>query len=458
MTSLHGRELEEEFLSTTRELAGDVESREAGDRYLLTTHALYHGGPVSWAMTPKIFDGEQIKILRDAAETMGRIMDKITAEYLRNPEFRKLFHFSPELEELTLVPTGYEQMIPIARVDVFFNEETGDYQFCELNTDGSAGMTSTVEVTRAIQATQAYRKFAEKHPNITTYDVVGEAIDAIRDTYVSWANADRFGSSVEHPSLCIVDYAESASTDELEDFLWRLSDRGIYAQFCDIRDLHIEHVAGTDLLMAPGGPVSCVYRRAVTSEIAEKPCAGADALAEAARRGLACVIGGYRTWPCATKTVFAIMRSDAVDGILTPEERAFIDAHVPETVLLAADSDLSPYAEKDRWIVKPAGGYNAVGVVAGLDCKSQEEWETALATCAKNGGVVQAYAPQYRTPTLRGGVLKPGEDPLDAPEMSNMEGLFLFNGKFGGVFTRCGIGNVIGEWTHRLNMGCLVVE
>lgn len=56
MTSLNGRALEDEFLSTARDLAGDIESREAGDRYLLTTHALYHGGPVSWAMTPKIFD------------------------------------------------------------------------------------------------------------------------------------------------------------------------------------------------------------------------------------------------------------------------------------------------------------------------------------------------------------------------------------------------------------------
>ena len=41
---------------------------------------------------------------------------------------------------MTLVPTGYAQLIPLARVDVFFDEETGDYQFCELNTDGSAGM------------------------------------------------------------------------------------------------------------------------------------------------------------------------------------------------------------------------------------------------------------------------------------------------------------------------------
>ncbi len=86
MTSLHGRELEDEFLWTARELAGDVESREAGDRYLLTTHALYHGGPVSWAMTPKIFDVAQIEILRDAAE-----MSNMEGLFLFNGKFGGVF-------------------------------------------------------------------------------------------------------------------------------------------------------------------------------------------------------------------------------------------------------------------------------------------------------------------------------------------------------------------------------
>ena len=88
MTSLHGRDLENEFLSIASELGGDVESREQGDAYLAGTHALYHGGPCSWALSPKIFDSKQIEILRDAAETMGRIMDKVTDRYLHDSEFR----------------------------------------------------------------------------------------------------------------------------------------------------------------------------------------------------------------------------------------------------------------------------------------------------------------------------------------------------------------------------------
>lgn len=37
-----------------------------------------------------------------------------------------------------------------------------------------------------------------------------------------------------------------------------------------------------------------------------------------------------------------------------------------------------------------------------------------------------------------------------------MEGLYLFGGRFAGVFTRCGTEATIGERTSRLNMGCFV--
>ena len=72
-----GRALEDEFNDIARSLGGDVNGREAGDDYLLTTNALYHGGPVSWALTPKIFDEDQLDILKDAAETMGRSFRRI---------------------------------------------------------------------------------------------------------------------------------------------------------------------------------------------------------------------------------------------------------------------------------------------------------------------------------------------------------------------------------------------
>ena len=36
------------------------------------------------------------------------------------------------------------------RADIFLNEETGAFQFCEINTDGSAGINATVAFFREI--------------------------------------------------------------------------------------------------------------------------------------------------------------------------------------------------------------------------------------------------------------------------------------------------------------------
>ena len=208
-----------------------------------------------------------------------------------------------------------------------------------------------------------------------------------------------------------------------------MAEKGVYARFADIRDLRVERHGDTSSLVDDEGPIDCVYRRAVTSEIAEKSCPGAAALEEAARRGLACLVGGYRTWPCATKTVFAILRSDAVRDVLDPSEVSFVEKHVPATFLLDAESDLAPYA------LRPKRSLPRL-----------------------SGGIVQEYARQYATPVIEGGAVPEGADPVDFRMAHNMEGLYLFRGAFAGVFTRCGYQNVIGEWTHRINMGCLVVR
>ena len=136
-------------------------------------------------------------------------------------------------------------------------------------------------------------------------------------------------------------------------------------RFADVRDLRIgEDESGARRLCDAAGPIDCVWRRAVTGELWDKPCDGRSALIEAAQEGLACIVGGFRTWPCATKTVFAFLWSRAGQSLLSPEEQSFVREHVPYTEILDESAQLSRFAEKDRWIVKPCGGYNAVGVVA----------------------------------------------------------------------------------------------
>ncbi len=466
-----GRILEDEFNEICRSLDGDLESRRKADEWLATTDALYHGGPVSWAFTPKIFTRAEIDALADIAHTMSRIMEKVTRRFLEDPSFRAEFHLTKQMEDLCCTPAAYEQLIPITRVDIFLNEETGDFQFCELNTDGSAGLNATVEITRAIQSSATYQEFAQRHASISTFDVERLGCEAVLACYRSWEHAGTDGHPKTTPQLLFVDYDESASHGEVDSLCRRFAELGVSARFADMHDLRIEMVDGRRRLCDTQGPVDCVWRRAVTGEMLDKPCAGADAFMQAGREGLACLVGSFRTWPCHTKTVFALLWSEHASEFLDEDELAFVHAHVPETYLLSSGSDLSLYQDKDEWIVKPSDGYNSVGVLSGLEA-TQDRWQEALEQTARIGGVVQRYAAQYATPMVIGGRLVEGagytdmqareadrqQYAVDFVPANNLEGLFLFNGRFSGVYTRCGYQPTIGEWTNRFHMGCIVVD
>ncbi len=321
--------LEREFDEAVRDLAPEDESLSKADKYLATTHAAHRHGSMPWSATPRIISDGQAQILASAAETLGSVMNKVSGLYLKDAGFRARFGFSPEVEKLTLVPTGYDTLVPLARVDVDFCGRTGALQVRGISVDGFTGMTSTVEVTRATMMTDAYRAFAEKHPGIDAPDSVDALVETLRATYRTWANANTGTHHAENPALGIVGYPEEADLDEVADICERLAEVGTFARFVDICNLRVETAAGEPRLVDDDGPIACVYRLATTEEIATRPCPGTAALEEAARRGLACVIGGFSTWACASDELFGALRAPEAMSILSDDEMAFVEEHVP---------------------------------------------------------------------------------------------------------------------------------
>ena len=430
----------------------------AGKAYLATTHGLYHHEPLSWAFTPKIYSEAGWEVLREAAETMGSIMTKVTRAYQGSQEVRDFFALPAQVDELCRIDPGYECEIPLARVDIFLNEDTGAYWFCELNTDGSAGMTATDQVTAAIQKSETFKELAAQTPLRAPESVRMKCAREILDCYASWEKAGQEPYPAEKPAIAIVDYTESLSMDEAQDFCELFSELGVSARIADLRSLALDEVDGHWRLKDDQGPIDLVWRRVVLSEMMEKPCDGSDALALAAEEGLACVVGGFRTWPCATKTVFAYLHSPLASKVLDASELAFVQGHVPYTQILAKGCDLSTFADKDAWILKPAEGYNGQGVIAGLDV-SEVAWKDALRDGAASGAVIQAYAPQYEGEVIVGSVASgDGTQASGRIKAHFMEGLYLFGGRFAGVFTRCGASATISEAAGRLNMGAFIAS
>ena len=451
----HGLALESEFCDIVRSLGGDVESRELGGAYLAASPAAYHGGEQAWDLVPKMLDVETYKLLENAAQNIYDIMTAVTQRCIEDPVFCERFGLPASYGELMAIPQHYPQLIPLARVDLFLNEQTGDYWLCEVNTDGTFGYTVADEVTTAICRSRAYEQFANRHPHVRTFEHREAWIRALGDIYRAWeAPTDLHPDA---PDLAVVDFPESAERSEFDDFIQRFLERGVSARFSDIRRLKVKVHGGILRLMDDVGPISCAWMRAVTGEILDKPCLGTEALMQAARQNLACIIGGFRTWPVATKTFFAVLHDSDAESFLSPTQQDFVKRHVPVTYRLQDGFDMRRFEDRARWIAKPAGCYNARDVVAGADVGS-EGWESALRGLAGKGGVVQRYAPQFAIPVIPGNSLPAGADPLDFRPANTMMGLFLFNGRFSGVYSRCGYGRVIGEAQGRLNQGCLIVD
>ena len=89
MSNLRCRALEDEYLDILRDLDGDADGRKLAANYLSSAHPVANReGTPTWALTPKVLSSAELGILRDAAETFGRILEKVTARYLDDADFR----------------------------------------------------------------------------------------------------------------------------------------------------------------------------------------------------------------------------------------------------------------------------------------------------------------------------------------------------------------------------------
>ena len=132
-------------------------------KYCLEHSMLYWNDMVDKTVhIPKVYDEETMAEFRRIADITYKIFGKVIEEYRSHEDYRKLFPFSKELEELILLPRCYEGFLPMARFDLFYNEESKEFWFCEINTDGTAAQLRNHEMSKALIANPAHQHVIRK--------------------------------------------------------------------------------------------------------------------------------------------------------------------------------------------------------------------------------------------------------------------------------------------------------
>lgn len=426
----------EYFDIMNNECNGDIEGRRNAFHYMQSSTAIVKKRVVASSFIPRLFNDTSWQAFTTIAETTHAILCKVMQEYLTNPNYRDVFDFDERLKELILLPRGYDALLPFARIDVFLNEETLECGFCEFNGDGSAGTNENREITNSIRNSQTYKRFSERHnvePCELFYSWVDEFI-AIYNTYVH---------RVDNPRFAICDYLECGVVDEFNVFASYFKERGYDCIVCDVRDLRFD---GTVLRNKDGLEINAIWRRSVTNDVLDHWDESQD-LIEALRHEAVALIGSFAGHLVHDKQIFEALRHPKTKAILSEQENEFVERHVPKSYFLdEKEVDLEAIKEnKDSWIIKPTDNYGATDVYAGV-FQTQEEWESLVDQFAnsKSGQpfIVQSFITPYRTRTLEPDTNIDNLDDSDIDTQgtfyNNLNGLYLYNGTFQGVFSRLG--------------------
>ena len=419
--------LQEEVYEAYREhINSHMEENRSGAFKMKTalehSQLFYNGVLDKTVHIPKVFDTETTEHFQRIVATTYGIFGKVINEYRKNGDYRKLFPFSKELEELILLPAPYEGFLPIARMDLFYHEDTGEFKFCEINTDGTAAMIRDYEIRKALinnPAHQAVIRSFELKP-FELFDTWAETFLSLYQTYPK---------RVDRPNVAIVDFLENATLREFEEFARRFQEAGVNCEICDIRLLKYKN--GT-LYSPEGNRIDAIYRRAVTADIMSDYASVTDFL-NAVREDAVFFAGAFETQLIHTKWLFYVLHHDLTKAFLTDEEYSFVKEHIPLTLELCKEY-ISPEEvceKKDSFILKPMDAYASKGIYASGREFTDKDWEKLVRELYGKGYICQEYCEQY----MKDNIDFAWGDGEWHPYI-NMPGLYTYNGVFRGILMR----------------------
>ena len=434
------REERAAYIEAIRQLQGDVEGRQAALAFMDASDARAHGEVLEFPFVPYLLNASDRAFLEHDMQLAHGILEKVIDRYLQHPGYRSLFHFPQAVEDLILLPCAYSQKLPLCRLDIFLDEDDFSYKFCEFNADGSGAMSRDLLMGQALMGSESFKAFARGR-DVRQFELFDSWVDAFLECWREHAAAT--GCAKELPSVAVTDFAESGVFSDFRRFIAAFEARGCPARFVDARAFAFdgEHLVDP----ADGTVIDAIYRRAVTSELLGHldEC---QALIEATARQKVCLVGHFRTTVIHSKMVNVALFAPATRAFLTPEENAFVAAHVPRTYRLLSGSEEFSLDEvlqhKDAWIIKPADDYGAHGVYPGVDFDAGQ-WRELVEGNLDAGYIVQEYYRPPEVPLVKTRLDAQTGDPCRVESWQSMPGVYLYNGKVRGLYCRLGQEGVI---------------
>ncbi len=421
-----------------------------GDNNDLTHRVKALGAPIAYSETA-YNDFEKL------CNEFYKIFTSIIDAYKKDEDIRTAFNYDTEIEKLILAETYYSNLLPMARFDIFYNPDTRDYKFIEINTDGTACQSENDVLNQSLGINKVFLdKLSTCGFTYQQFDYYTLWIKSLIEIYNEFLeNKESQGNSTFNSTPCIgiVDFIDKAYLSDFVEFKIRFEKAGYETHICDITKMKYD---GKMLYDEHGHKIDVIYRRAVTADVLSSlnKC---QPLINAYLDGNVCLVGGFNTQLIHNKTIFALLSSTKFLGLLQEknyldnEQIELIKNHIPYTRIMSTTLDDMNYYKateadyeelvnnKNKWIIKPLDSYDGAGGIYVGETTTQEDWQDIITKCkATNEYLFQEYNKQ--SSMINYEVI---DDELVRQEYNVMPGLYMYAGKLNGMYTRVSPGKII---------------
>jgi hypothetical protein len=380
--------------------AGCTELEERIERWLAAHDVVFDGQTIPFVLMPHFVSPGQVRRVRDAVESLTRVLDRFCDAYTRDGRLREELAVLDWEDELIRIDPGYSRPLRICRLDAFLAGY--EVKFLEFNADSPAGIGYTdvlyEGLREAIRLPRVEAEFDTAYTPMLPV-LLGTLLDAYEEFRAARPKLPR------RPRLALVDSPGSPSVPEFRIVCTAADKAGIEARHVTTEEVSYDGSA----LWAGGVRVHLVYRRVLSEDV------GDCDLVAAARDGAVCVVNSFRARVANNKKLFALFDDPRFAHLVEPAAAEVIRETIPWTRILRPGParhgewlvDLLPFvsANRERLVLKPASDYGGHGVALGLETE-QRVWDALIDAHVKLGDyIVQEYVPvpEEMFPTIEDG-------------------------------------------------------
>ena len=140
------------------------------------------------------------------------------------------------------------------------------------------------------------------------------------------------------------------------------------------------------------------------------------------------------------------------------KEGDFVKSHIPFTMSLddlfkEENENLRNqiFSDKDNWIIKPEDSYGSKGVHAGVEIDDTQDWIKTIEESRNKKYIIQEFCVPYRLENI---VFK--QNDFYWTDTSNLTGLFAYNSKFKGIYSRISYEQMISTQYNEMSLPTIV--